>query len=54
MTSLFTTGDLAVIAPVLVADAGHLGCGTWSVDSRDGILTCCCGTALFVLAGVGR
>jgi hypothetical protein len=31
----------------LVAEAGHVGCGGWSVDRRDGHLRCACGTVLY-------
>jgi hypothetical protein len=41
--------DLAVICWVLVQDAGHLDCGSWSADSRDGRLICACGAILFEL-----
>ena len=30
----------------IVRDAGHLGCGGWTVDSRDGLLVCSCGCLL--------
>jgi len=34
----------------LVQDAGHLGCGGWTFDSRDpaGQVTCACGDVLEV------
>jgi hypothetical protein len=29
-----------------VQDAGHLDCGGWSIDGRDGVLVCACGERL--------
>ena len=48
MNALFSLDDLSVISPVLVADAGHLGCGAWQIDDTD-TLVCACGERLFVL-----
>lgn len=46
------TEDLLPALWVLVADAGHLEHGGWSMDSRDGELTCACGAVLYRLEPV--
>ncbi len=38
----------------LVADAGHVGCGGWRIDRREGHLRCACGTVLYEFHSVGR
>jgi hypothetical protein len=40
-------GPLAPALWFLVAEAGHVGCGGWTVDRHDGHLRCACGTVLY-------
>jgi hypothetical protein len=40
-------GPLAPALWFLVAEAGHVGCGGWTIDHHDGRLCCACGTALY-------
>jgi hypothetical protein len=46
MTAIFTEDELAVVAPVLVADSGHWDCAAWQIDDT-GTLICACGQPLF-------
>jgi hypothetical protein len=39
---------------LLVAEAGHHGCRGWTVEERDGLLECACGTVLYQLREVDR
>ena len=52
MSALLDPEDLAMAGWLAIIRAGHWDCGAWSVDSRDQVLECTCGTRLHRLEAV--
>jgi hypothetical protein len=53
-TAVPGTDTLTTAFWVLVAHAGHLGCGGWTCTGRDGLLRCVCGAALYEVHAIDR